>query len=691
MTTPLLAVPLFRVFDTAGLPLAGGKVYTYAAGTTINKATYSDAAGATPNANPVILDSTGAATIRLGSGGYKIVVKDASDNTQWTVDNIYSSYLSGADVAALIYPQTAAESSASITPTYYNYQYGDLRRYGAVGDGSTDDSTAFQKAVTLGYVRIPSGYQFKIVTPATKTGKITILGDGKDSKLLCDGTVVTVTSGTGSVCDNFWMENITAPFLLVRSATSYRVGGTTSTETSNNDGYQPTVNDSDVYSGFTTGQKNQQIGPAIVFTANASDITVSRIYGRFVRIEIYDARRSIVRDCNIRGGKGTWGSIVFDNYTNIASGQTGQFNKAVNNHVRYSSYSGITFLNNYDGLAEGNTAEYCGESGIKTAQGTNARCFRMSIEDNHCYRNAYDGIDAASTYPLDDTQQTFHNIVGNWCGENGGTGINADGRFNTYVGNTFYKNYANGFWGLCSYSKIGENFLYDNNQGRNSSVHELLGGTAGNSITGNYIYSEAGQNSNAIYVDQSARHYIAKNYAQGSTFFFGNPGVRASVCLDNVDSNLPGYTDAAFVLALSNSAGTLQHAFYQEPGTASTGDYTARSGGNQSTTNTPTGTDSSTAFANGGKISTTTTNAFIVDTAAQLAVSGAFIATIIYNDTGTALIVRPKLASVNVNGTTRIRLQFEFYNAGTGAAVALNTTNIPAGKTIQVQFMGKLA
>lgn len=70
-----------------GSPLVGGKVYTYEAGTTTPKNTYSNAAGTVANTNPVILDSRGEATI-FWSGAYKVTVKDSLDNTIYTVDNI---------------------------------------------------------------------------------------------------------------------------------------------------------------------------------------------------------------------------------------------------------------------------------------------------------------------------------------------------------------------------------------------------------------------------------------------------------------------------------------------------------------------------------------------------------------------------------------------------------------------------
>ena len=82
-----LLYPKFQAIDSSGNPLSGGKVYTYAAGTSTPKTTYSDRSLTTPNANPVILDSDGEANIYL-DGAYKIVLKDSSDVTLWTEDDV---------------------------------------------------------------------------------------------------------------------------------------------------------------------------------------------------------------------------------------------------------------------------------------------------------------------------------------------------------------------------------------------------------------------------------------------------------------------------------------------------------------------------------------------------------------------------------------------------------------------------
>jgi hypothetical protein len=81
--------PKAQFFDASGTPLVGGKVFTYAAGTTTPLTTYTDASAVTPNTNPVILDSRGECNLWFSTAtSYKVVLKNATDELQWTVDNI---------------------------------------------------------------------------------------------------------------------------------------------------------------------------------------------------------------------------------------------------------------------------------------------------------------------------------------------------------------------------------------------------------------------------------------------------------------------------------------------------------------------------------------------------------------------------------------------------------------------------
>lgn len=87
-TVALCPLPKLQFFDSNGDPLSGGKIYTYEVDTTTNKATYNDATGSQANANPVVLDSRGEASVwLLTDQNYKFVLKDSADATIWTINN----------------------------------------------------------------------------------------------------------------------------------------------------------------------------------------------------------------------------------------------------------------------------------------------------------------------------------------------------------------------------------------------------------------------------------------------------------------------------------------------------------------------------------------------------------------------------------------------------------------------------
>lgn len=91
MTTNLIPSPVMQFFDANGEPLVGGKLYTYAAGTTTPLATYTDSTGATANTNPVILDSRGEAAVWCDDSEYYMELTDSTDVLIWTADNINGS------------------------------------------------------------------------------------------------------------------------------------------------------------------------------------------------------------------------------------------------------------------------------------------------------------------------------------------------------------------------------------------------------------------------------------------------------------------------------------------------------------------------------------------------------------------------------------------------------------------------
>lgn len=74
--------------DVDGNPCYGYLIYTYEAGTTTPKETYTDAELTTPATNPIVLDVSGRASI-FANGSFKFVLKTPEGETVYTWDNLY--------------------------------------------------------------------------------------------------------------------------------------------------------------------------------------------------------------------------------------------------------------------------------------------------------------------------------------------------------------------------------------------------------------------------------------------------------------------------------------------------------------------------------------------------------------------------------------------------------------------------
>jgi hypothetical protein len=81
-----------QFFDDNGVPLAGGLIYTYQAGSSTPLATYTENSGIIANANPIVLDASGRtpAEVWLFTGySYKFILKNSDEVLIQTLDNIY--------------------------------------------------------------------------------------------------------------------------------------------------------------------------------------------------------------------------------------------------------------------------------------------------------------------------------------------------------------------------------------------------------------------------------------------------------------------------------------------------------------------------------------------------------------------------------------------------------------------------
>jgi Domain of unknown function (DUF4183) len=83
----------WQFFDNNGVPLAGGLIYTYEAGTTTPQATYTTSAGTVAHTNPIVLNSAGrvpGGEIWLLYASYKFVLQTSAAVLIATYDNITS-------------------------------------------------------------------------------------------------------------------------------------------------------------------------------------------------------------------------------------------------------------------------------------------------------------------------------------------------------------------------------------------------------------------------------------------------------------------------------------------------------------------------------------------------------------------------------------------------------------------------
>jgi hypothetical protein len=221
MTAYISPSPRLQFFTNTGVPMAGGLLYTYAAGTTTPLATYTDSSGTIANTNPVILDSRGEASIWLSTVSYKFKLATPVNIDIWTQDNVTNEVSS----ANMLY--TPAGTGAVTTTVQAKLRESvSVKDFGAVGNGVSDDTAAIQLAVNSGAkaVYFPAG-TYNVSSTITVNIFMTLHGDGEL------GSTVRTTSATANV---FSITSIYAcgfsdlrfSSTVVRTAGAYVIGPT---------------------------------------------------------------------------------------------------------------------------------------------------------------------------------------------------------------------------------------------------------------------------------------------------------------------------------------------------------------------------------------------------------------------------------------------------------------------------------
>jgi hypothetical protein len=206
-TTTLMPLPKQQFLSALGTPLVGGKVYTYAAGTSNPKATYTDAAGTIAQPNPIQLNVRGEpASPIYWSGNYRVEVRDLLDNLVYSVDNyntdpaglwsVMANLAASVGSALLGFIQNAVGAVARTVQDKLR-EFVSVKDFGAKGDGVTDDTVAWQKALDSGYnIWVPPG-TYITSDNLNISGGIIIRGEYRKSIIKrVAGVAVTVVSRT---------------------------------------------------------------------------------------------------------------------------------------------------------------------------------------------------------------------------------------------------------------------------------------------------------------------------------------------------------------------------------------------------------------------------------------------------------------------------------------------------------------
>lgn len=208
MTHQLFNVPPQQPLSAAGRILAGAKARFYLTTTDTPVNVWTTSALNVAHAVPVVADSAGrfAAIYLDPEVTYKVTITDANDVLLYTIDPCNDVLLSQAVIGELLYPITALETAASVTPVNYAYPPGHIYRYGTnTSPGTTNMTTAIQAAINANFVVLFPAESVAFTSLEWKVRRI-LVGMGARKSVL-----VQLSSMNGSATPAIQFESGTPP------------------------------------------------------------------------------------------------------------------------------------------------------------------------------------------------------------------------------------------------------------------------------------------------------------------------------------------------------------------------------------------------------------------------------------------------------------------------------------------------
>lgn len=220
---------------TSGAPLNAGTITTYQAGTTTPQTTYTDNTGATPQANPITLNTYGLPSSPIwlkGGQSYKFLIKDSLGNTVRTIDTvtgINDSVFSGSDgtaqyVSAIAGTNTITGTSAGLVAYTAGQVFSFLPAAANTGAvtlniNSLGAKNVYRGGVVIGAGALASGLpvevmydgtQFQIISAPNPWAVFTAVANANQSITDSVATKVTLATISRNVNNNFASSRFTA-------------------------------------------------------------------------------------------------------------------------------------------------------------------------------------------------------------------------------------------------------------------------------------------------------------------------------------------------------------------------------------------------------------------------------------------------------------------------------------------------
>jgi hypothetical protein len=656
----LSPLPKLAFLDNNGRPLVGGLLFTYAAGTTTKLATYTDEGGLSQNTNPIVLDFRGEANVWLDPElTYKLVLAPPTDtdppaNPIWSVDDVEApiglSIITRQFIGRLLYPRTAAEIDAGVTPVDYGYPERNVLRYGADNEGVNPSLDGILDAIRVARSR------------RALYGLTTVEVYFPDGVYLCSDGVPIVT-GVVYRCDARWSAACLVSGTGVSAYTATYGGGSFSdnldaTITQIQDGTRSVENCSIVNMFFekvTAVTGNAPSGAAWeagVQIVGAPSILIDSIYASTETNNIHGLslkfcwRAKVLEIWVPRGNAFTGGSgLRIEDETNSSY---------VEAPFAFGPWDyGVDAGSNSVTIVEPN-CEFC-DVGARLF-GTATRLMGGYYEGNNIeiqlgivgspvnralvmvpWLNGAGG----AQYGIDILAATNSRIVTPFF-----TGSYAVSQFKTTAAST--ENYAN----------VIEHYAA-NADSPNLAGVGLIGGR-------NFI---------RIYGEDNDDQRFYQEYRSSD-------GAQIELQL-----NQRGAANCMFEVKLINNAGTLQVVIGN--GDEATNVYTTCFVNSSATPTTLPDVSAGAGFGSvgAGRLAAAT-SIIVLNTNENVANEQDYIAGCVRNNTGAALAVEFRPASRDIGGTTRVRPEFRIRNAATDAAVDFTTANFTNGQYIKVPILG---